>query len=678
MNEVELESLLVRIKGDGEHYEGVLKHAQEATDRFVESVARAAEAYGIEEVMRSSFEKFEEFESVHRRLHATLEANGRDAAHLTEEYEGYAAALSKVSILSKDQGLRLLQEAEGFRVTGAAANQAAKEAAALAALTGHSADAMLRLTAAMSRGDLQMAERMGRLVPQLRGIRDSAEFAAQYTKLVAAGTKVMAEEADSAGGKLKKLGQAWEDVQIKLGAVVSEGLKPFLDHALRVADLLKDLPPEFYEWAAGVGAATIAFLALGPALKLISIAMSPLVSLVSGLFDVAMVVAGTMAWLAWSAAVLVAKGAVWLLNVAMGVFNLTTLGPTLLLFQVLATTLGGVTAVLYGVYGGFKAVREVLSGISTETGPVKVVVDLTGEWYERLKRIVDLVQTDLPGAWGYAKIASQLAVSQVKDLWPPLWEFVKGGWDVVWDEFKSGFIIGFSEGLRQVFTLMQAAKVYIKASIAAAFSSDPAAEKAAAAAGEKLTEALAGGKDGGKHWKIKIKELTDQFNAAFKESDVTKGLREQLDRYDLFLKVRAAFRNAFKSGADDAKNKSDLGEIKISPKFDSAAWNSAEMRTRVDEWKDKMGLGANNGIGEALRRQKDAQYDPSKDPDHLKWLRESQNAKYNPKDDFGGGSFEKQKPDVFYEIRDVLKDIRKQNADAPRIGVGDDTGEGVF
>lgn len=276
MNEVELETLVGKLEGDGSSYQHMLEQAQHSVDEaadhvdrashriegfgktmrgFTEKAIAAVEVFGAGHWFKEAFEQFEEAESVAIRLHAVLEVNGRDVNKLTKEYTDYAEKLQETTTLEDDHILKLFQVAEGFNATGEAAKKAVRDAIALAAYTGQSEQAMLRLTTAAASGDLKTAQRFARMVKELRGVKDGAEFARRYQHLVDAGLKVSGELAETAGGRIKQLKVAWGNLLEVLGGAVSSVLTPVLR-------LLKD----FTTWFGTLDKTTQVILLALPAL----------------------------------------------------------------------------------------------------------------------------------------------------------------------------------------------------------------------------------------------------------------------------------------------------------------------------------------------------------------------------------------------------------------------------
>lgn len=181
-------------------------------------------ATGLVKFFENSISAAEKFEKTEIRLNAVMEANGRQIGTLRNEYARFAEEMTNVTNLSKLETTNMLATAEAFGLTGKAAENAVREAAALSAITGHSAESMERVSIAVQEGNLKMAMGYGRLIPQLRGVRDETEFLQKYNKLVIAGNIAQGESAETLGHQWAKTGEEIEGVFAQFGrAFLSAG-----------------------------------------------------------------------------------------------------------------------------------------------------------------------------------------------------------------------------------------------------------------------------------------------------------------------------------------------------------------------------------------------------------------------------------------------------------------------
>lgn len=143
------------------------------------------------------------------------------------------------------------------------------------------------------------------------------------------------------------------------------------------------------------------------------------------------------------------KAIVWAVNAALTVMN-ALLAPAVLLAVVATVTLiGGAFAIvgasIVAAYQAGVTLFDTLLAISSTRGPLSTVAPVFREWLGILGDVVETAKTDVPGSWKLLKAGAELALEQVRALWPPLWDFIKAGtlalWDVLFAQFKAKFLI---------------------------------------------------------------------------------------------------------------------------------------------------------------------------------------------------------------------------------------------
>lgn len=287
----ELESLIVRLIGDASSYQQMLaeaeRRAEEAAKKAEEegkkiegvkdrvekmaaglAVAGAAVSAVFAKLGHEALGEWHTAEITAIQLEATLRANGRAVEDLAEDYKEWASALQEVSRIGDDTTLALLKQAETFDLTGEAAKKAVSDANAFAVMNDTSADSMIRLTAAVAKGDIETAMMFSRMVPQLRGVKDEYEFLARYQKLVAAGMEVEAKATATYSGQMEQLKNAFGDYQEVIGKALSENLTPFVEKQKELSLWLQKQPQWVHSLTAGIislGVATGAALAAASA-----------------------------------------------------------------------------------------------------------------------------------------------------------------------------------------------------------------------------------------------------------------------------------------------------------------------------------------------------------------------------------------------------------------------------
>lgn len=310
MNETEIDRMVATLDGDGSGYQKMLDDAVKQTDSatkaiekqgsMIESIGASLKSYagtilqavgglGIKSFLSSSLHEFEESEMGMIRLEAAIKSNGGDVEELSKKYSEFAGQMQETTIYSDDMVISLLKQAETFQLSGDAAISATKDAINLAAATGSSANQMMRLTAAMEKGDIKGAMMFSRLIPQLRGVKDEAEFVDRYNKLLATGMETVEKEAGTLGGMLKIVANLWSDVKEAIGETVSESLKPVVDIIRKGVGWFNSLNKTTKAFVTTVAMVTTGVLGLTVAIKAAGIVFNLLfggVGIWIGLFSV--------------------------------------------------------------------------------------------------------------------------------------------------------------------------------------------------------------------------------------------------------------------------------------------------------------------------------------------------------------------------------------------------------
>ena len=292
--ETELETLIIRLTGDGTEYQKMLKDAESTTTQataamtssvqgLASSITQAFAVLGAKSLMQEAFAGFAEAEGIELKLRAALEANGREVESTMALYEDFANALQDVTTEEDDHIKAMLAKAEAFDLTGDKAKSAIKDAVSLAAVVGGEADSYIRVTAALAKGDVATAQRFARMIPQLRGIRDQTEFVAKATKLMETGWKTAQAEANSSAGVIKQLKVAYGNLLEEFGKIIAEGVRPVVGWLKKLVEMFQKLDDQSKRVIVYLAAAATAFLAIGPALAVARALMGPFVSMLTTL-----------------------------------------------------------------------------------------------------------------------------------------------------------------------------------------------------------------------------------------------------------------------------------------------------------------------------------------------------------------------------------------------------------
>jgi len=606
VSETEVESLVVRLTGDGSDYAQMLKDArvqtleaaaqvQVAAGRieqfsgslkgFASGALSALGAFGAGNWLRDALGNFQEAETIGLHLNAVLESNGREVAVLTAQYNDFASSLERITTEEDDHVLSLLATAETYRITGRAAEQAVSDAIGLATITKGNAESLIRLTAAIARGDIETAMMMARMVPQLRNIKDESEFVAEAQKLVAAGMKAAAAETESSAGAMKMLKRDYGNMLEDVGKIVADTLKPVINGVRETIAWFRQLPD-----SVKTGITVVAMLAVA----VLSVAAA--------------------------------------ITVAGAVFN-TAFGGVGLIIG-LVVTAGVAIAVWISKLGGVKEAWEVVqkaAGVAWEWVKAKAL-----EFWAWLKPITDAAVAFAITAWGIIKTAAiatwdfiVVAATQAWDFIISVWEGIFGDAKINWEDVQDVIqrVILFAE-----FTLLNFEEVISLVWVAMKLDASIAADSVRngfigiAAAGAATCKTL--GRTFTDLWKVirgedagPIRGISEQWREDFESialslgggvSDLTRNLQAEFDQmseglFESFEDFVAMRRREFATLAAAAEypKKSPAAQeleqmkkaVKEAEKFDAVLRGSAEGVARIIAYQERLTAVRPGGAG---------------------------------------------------------------------------------
>jgi hypothetical protein len=203
-------------------------------------------------------------------------------------------------------------------------------------------------------------------------------------------------------------------------------------------------------------------MSLGPVTSVLKGIFGPLFSLVKFLtISLPLTILNTAAWVAWKTAVIafgvaasVVNGVIAILDAAavimvsvitgaasafglfMGIVGAGAIVAVVASWKLFAGVLGEIVDMASAVGTSFQM-------IGTLTGPLEHIGGLFGQWVDILKQVYETAKTDLPAAWNLLTAGFNLAVSQIKDLWPPLWNYLKEGFSIVLTYLKDQLDLTF-------------------------------------------------------------------------------------------------------------------------------------------------------------------------------------------------------------------------------------------
>jgi hypothetical protein len=561
--ETELERLVVRLGGDSTEYQKMLEEVQkntEETARHVEEAGKEIEGFGkklkefknqviealeaaaVGEFLHSSFEAFSEQEKLLIQMESVLEANGREVEKLVERYEEWSEVVEHNTMVNREQAMELLKVAESYGLTAEAAEHASQAALGFAGITGRSAEGMMRLTAALEQGNLKMAMRMGRLVPQLRQfVGDPAAFVAAANRLVEAGLKATEREANTAAGSVKHLSYEWLQFKRAIGAEVAPVIKFLADSLRTVVGWLNNLSPEMKKTiaiAAGIGAA---LLAMVPAIAAVSIMIGPLVSLLGALGPIGLIVVG----------VLTALG--------VGMFTLEK-------------NTGAFTKML----GGLQA-------------------QLTGFWDKIKPAIQGVIKAlqlgDFETAWRVAWLQIKIIAFEVIDALMNKWHDLVRDFKDVWAELTAYVKSTFMEALAAIRKEVDRTLVDMPSYLGGI------SEKERAQREKDLDWFIRETKRGydleAQRQQLINKRAALEAKAAGGHSEEIAKMQEELDALLKELDEKEIPKKTLKK-FEGFKVPEITADVKLIPRWDVAAFDSGEFRRRVEEFRSQLSIGADS------------------------------------------------------------------------------------
>ncbi len=185
-----------------------------------------------------------------------------------------------------------------------------------------------------------------------------------------------------------------------------------------------------------------------------------------------------------SVGLLLAKVSAWLFNAALTAMN-ALLAPGVLIaaaatFGMIAVSLTVLGAAGYAAFGAAQALFSVLSTMPTSTGPIAAITAMFREWGTIIREVYTALGDDTQAAMTIMQGGFALAVSQIRDLWPPLWRFIQRGFDAVWDLMADTFKLKFLQAIAEAQRAFR--EMALEFLITAAIASNPVTQAGMAAA----------------------------------------------------------------------------------------------------------------------------------------------------------------------------------------------------
>lgn len=446
MNETELESMIVRLMGDGKSYMQMLQQAQQSTQQVAQGVEAATQRIegmsrgistfvttaistlgmlGLAATFTGAVHAAGELEQSMMRLTAAVEASGQSITSVMPEYQRFTAEMERMTTASGASIRNLLTRAEVMGFHNKQAENMAKLSIALGGAFQGEASSYAHLAAMIQSGNTY---RLHYLIPTIRHNASESEKLAEINRILMMGWRLSEEESKTFSGTLTRLHRDFYELSNQIGEIFLPHLKALAKVGETVAKWFRDMSPETKRLAAEIIGLTLAIIALPPALYIINGLLSILH--VSELASLALIVAKTAAMLPYNLAW-------WLINTAIGAYNaLMTASITLTVIQTGAFLLAIPIAVGLGVaiYALVRTAIDLVAAFREVQNFGEFFAKFSGffeEWKTIFGDIINALQTDMPLAQKIITTAFYLAISEIQDQWTPLWDYIKKGFTAV-------------------------------------------------------------------------------------------------------------------------------------------------------------------------------------------------------------------------------------------------------
>lgn len=297
----DVESMLVRLTGDGSSYQEMLKKAEVQTLQTAKSITAAKEkienmtdgmtkfgaaalsafaAFGVKGFLTNAYDMFVKTETILLKLKTAVELNGLEAKSSIESYKAFADEMFNVSGVSKDVTLDLLRSAEAMGRSGDWAKQTAKTAIQLSTILndGNDPDQFIMVQQALEQGNAAMLGRM----QMLRGIHDPYRKLAMVQNLVNRGEATGKEFMKSTEGVMKMYTATVKALTKQFGQYVAEAVKPTIEYMTKMLQQFKELDDSTKRIIVAVSMFGAVMLGIGPTFAVITSMIGPVISLFTG------------------------------------------------------------------------------------------------------------------------------------------------------------------------------------------------------------------------------------------------------------------------------------------------------------------------------------------------------------------------------------------------------------
>ena len=191
-----------QIKKFSASFKSSMKDIEDVAKKAAVGIAAISGAIGV------AVSEYSQGEKAVFKLQAALTANGRQVDKTMKSYIDFAAEIQGLTVVGDETTLKLLQTAESMGLTGEAALRAAKNAIAMQGAFDIGAEGAIRMTVALEQGESEM---LRRYIPALKNIDNDTQRAAAAQDILAKAFDVARAEANTFGGSITQLKNAFGD-----------------------------------------------------------------------------------------------------------------------------------------------------------------------------------------------------------------------------------------------------------------------------------------------------------------------------------------------------------------------------------------------------------------------------------------------------------------------------------
>jgi hypothetical protein len=234
-----------------------------------------------------SVNAFTKQEDAERKLAAAIATTGGEVDKNMARFKAFASELQSVTRVGDETTLQLLQVATAQGLTADSAERAARNAIAMESAFGVSASSAIRMTAALESGDATMLKRY---IPALKGVEDNTLAVAMAQDILTGAFDIAKADAQTFGGQLVQLKNAFGDFQEQVGSVIAEAMTPFIRRAKELVDSLLAMDREVLKTYVTYGllaaAIPVAIVAIGKLIAVVGLLLTPLALKIAALVAV--------------------------------------------------------------------------------------------------------------------------------------------------------------------------------------------------------------------------------------------------------------------------------------------------------------------------------------------------------------------------------------------------------